>query len=199
MRRWWLALALLLSLGVNLGILGTLAVQRLRPEPPAAGDPAARPETVPPRPEGAPGKPPPEERPLPPPLLRLTDRLGLEGEERERFLAVQRQFFVATSNERWRLAALHRELRRELFAAAPDRGRIEALLGEIGDTYAALEEAMAQNVLASREILDPEQERQFLELVRRLRAGQLRPPGQRGRQRGPAGGGRWRGRPGELP
>ncbi len=199
MRRWWLPLALLLSLGVNLGVLGTLAVQRLRPEPqPGGGRPGPAPrEALPPgeRPPGALGEgplggeaPPPgetslENRPLPVPLVRLADRLGLEGKERERFLAVQRQFFVATTMQRRRLADLNWELRRELLAAEPDEARVRALLADIGRTYAELEGALARNVLASREILDPHQERLFMEFLRRLRAGQMRPQGGGLRQR----------------
>lgn len=215
MRRWWLPLALLLSVGVNAGILGTLAVQRLRPETPAeTGGPApagrGSRERVPgaerspagerlPGDERPPGELPPEDRPLPLPLLRLADRLGLEGEERERFLAVQRQFFVAMTAERRRLADLNWELRRELLAPEPNEARVRALLAQVGRTYAALEGAMARNVLDSREILDPHQERLFMEFLRRLRAGQMRPQGggprqrwQERRQQGPR---RWRDMP----
>lgn len=40
MKRWWLIIALLLSLGVNAGILATLALSRSGDEPAAPGEPA---------------------------------------------------------------------------------------------------------------------------------------------------------------
>jgi hypothetical protein len=185
-RRWWLALALLLSVGVNLGILAMLALDRLRSEPPSAPGPQTPPEPA------APG----EELRLPLPALRMVDRLGLVGEERRRFLAIQARFFASTAAARRRLAGLHRELRLELTGADPDRERVEALLAEIGGAFAALEGALAENVLDSREVLDTEQERMFLEFVRRLRASQGNrfQPGQRQRRpgrRAPP----WRGEP----
>lgn len=185
MKRWWLVLALLLSVGVNLGILAMLALERLRPEsPPALGTatpPPAAPGAAPEEPPGA----EPEALRVPLPVLRMADRLGLAGEERRRFVDIQTRFFAATAGERRRLAGLHRALRLELTADEPDRARVEALLAEIGAAFAALEGALARNVLDSREILDPEQERLFLEFVRRLRASQGRlEPGQRQRWQG---------------
>jgi len=110
-------------------------------------------------------------------VLRLADRLGLEGEKRERFLEIQRQFVAGTREQRRRMAELHRELRQELLAPQPDRRRVQAVLQEIGRTYAELEGAVARDVLDSREVLDPEQERIFLEFVRRLRAAAQVAPG----------------------
>ena len=64
MKRWWLAIALLLSLGVNAGILATFAVSRLtaaRAERPAAG-----PEATAEAPAGGPGAQRVEEEPAAP-------------------------------------------------------------------------------------------------------------------------------------
>ena len=61
MKPIWLWLALLLSVGVNLGVLATISTHRLR-------EPATR--------DGRPR----EDRP---PVGRAADRLGLEGEERD--------------------------------------------------------------------------------------------------------------------
>jgi Heavy-metal resistance len=160
-RRWGLVFALLLSLGVNLGILGTLAVHRLRP---------ARPEEAPqraaePRPEV------PQAR-----LQRVADRLGLEGEARQRFLEQQRQFFLATSRDRLRLREVHGELRRELAAQEPDRAKVDRLVAEAGEIYVGLERAMVANVLATRGMLDAEQERLFVDFLVRLRPGRFAPP-----------------------
>ncbi len=172
MRRWWLVIALLLSLGVNVGILATLAVQRARRPPPLAWE----------QPEGPP-------RGIRRGLDRLADALGLEGEKRQRFLEVQRQFFLGVAQHRRELRRLHQELRRELTAAEPDEPRIRQLVADLGRTYAGFEELTAGAILESRRLLDDEQSRRYLQLLGRLRS-QARelPPGRRpgpfARQRG---------------
>jgi len=178
-RRWGLVLALLLSLGVNVGILATLATQRGREE--ATAPLPAPPPPFDRRPDDGPGARPPGPGGPQRRLQWLVEEMRLEGEERRRFLAIQRRFFATTREERRVLAELHRELRQELLAPEPRRARIDALVQQIGASYAKLEGAMAANVVDSRAVLDGEQERLFLEFVRRLRAGQGRrfPPGRR--------------------
>jgi hypothetical protein len=149
-KRWWLVLVLLLSLGVNVGILATIAVARLRP---------GLAQKVP---QG-----PPEKR-----LARLADRLGLAGEERERFLTLQRQFFSGTTRDRKRLQQIYRQVRRELISARPDPGHIEQLLTESSQLYLTIERAVTANVLETRKILKPDQESLFLELIEKMRPGQ---------------------------
>lgn len=158
MKRWWLVLALLLSLGVNAGILATLAVSRLRP---AAAQKAAQ--------------VPQEKR-----LARLADRLKLAGDERQRFLALQRQFFDNTARDRKRLQQILRQVRRELISAHPDSERIEQLLQESSRLYLGIERAVTANVLATRKILKPEQEAIFLDLIEKMRPGQGGPFNQPG-------------------
>lgn len=149
MRRWWLVLALLLSLGINVGILAVLAIHRLRPpQPPQPLAPVA-----------AAG------------VERLADHLGLEGAERRRFVELQREFFDATRQRRERMVRLRRELARELTSRSPDRRRVEEILAELAGTYAEVEGAFAHLVLDSREVLDPRQQRQYLRFLGRLRAG----------------------------
>jgi Spy/CpxP family protein refolding chaperone len=167
-RRWGLALALLLSLGVNLGILATLAIRR------------AGPPDRPPRPEERPLPPGPggEETPLR--VIRLADRLGLEGAQRRRFVQMQGRFFLETLRLRTEQAEIFRELRRELTAPEPDSRRIEELTRSSAQTHLALQQAMARNVAATRELLDPEQERLYLDIISRLR-----PPGLAGEPQRP--------------
>src|SRR6185436_2915122 len=123
-----------------------------------------------PRPPVPPGVPGDGEEPLR--VIRLADRLGLENEQRRRFVQLQSRFFAETSRLRTEQAETVRELRRELTAPAPDRRRIEELTRASARAHLALQQAMARNVLATREILDPEQERLFLDIISRLR-----PPG----------------------
>jgi len=162
-KRWWIVIALLLSVGVNVGILAALATRRM-----------ARPERQEPPPREQPAPPPaPEEGGQqeggPPRASRLADRLGLEGEPRRRFLEVQQRFFEQTVRLRLHMVETQREVRRELMAPEPDRQKIDALLEDSARDFLSLEQALATNVVESREILDPEQEEEFLRVVASLR------------------------------
>jgi Spy/CpxP family protein refolding chaperone len=164
-KRFLVPIALLLSLGVNVGVLTTLAVSRYRD----AGDGGRASEAPPSTRSGEPQE-----------VGRLVSRLGLEGSERQRFLQVQREFFDSTREARARLEILRSDLRREVAADVPDRPAIEALLQKMGEHAVALDRALVANILQSRELLDPEQERVFLRFV----AERLRP-----RRQGAMGGG----------
>jgi hypothetical protein len=212
-RRWWVTLALLLSLGINLGLLAAVAAGRwadrreAAEEPPPApalrgddrelagelggemivevpaGEPLGATEDAPapdvhdPT-EAAPGGRGPHRRigshgpggaPGEPPLGRLADHLGLAGERRERFIALQRGFVRAHLQARGERARLGAALRQELVAQVPDAARIDELIAGLGETYLASERATAEVVLASRELLDDEQRRTYLRFLQRLR------------------------------
>lgn len=181
MRRWWLVIALLLSVGVNVGLLASVAIRRLeirqagereRPGPPevaASGDPLPR-------------------------VVRLADHLGLEGEQRRRFIGLQARFFQETLRLRLEMGEIYRELRRELVSRNPDPERIDRLTQESARIHLALERATTKNVLATREVLDPRQERQYLRILSRLRpAGPMGLLGPGAGRRPPAGPGPRRG------
>lgn len=153
MRRGWLVVALLASLGLNLGLVG---VQLLRARLPAASG-GERPEL------GGPD-----------PGARLAERLRLEGDERERFLGLQRRLAQAVREERGRIGRLRHELRAELIATEPDRARVDRLLDEIAAHQRALDRAFADNVLDSRGQLSGRALRAYLVFVERF--AQQRPP-----------------------
>jgi heavy-metal resistance protein len=166
-KRWWLVIVLLLSLGINAGLFAAILVRRMaapRLPPPAAGQQQGAADQLP----------------------RLADRLGLEGDARRRFLERQLRFLEETLRLQLHQREIHRELRHELTGSAPDRARVDQILRGSAATYHALEQALASDVLDTREILSPDQQRQFLQIVRRLRAQGPRVfqgPGQQ--QRGP--------------
>jgi hypothetical protein len=177
-KRWWLAIALLLSLGVNLGLVAAVAWRRLSPPPP---DPAV----LPPRAaEQILAVQDPGAR-----LGRLADVLELEGEVRRKFLDLQWGFFQETGRLRLQQTEVHREIRRELTAEKPDRAKVDRLLAESGRLYQSLEQALARHVLATRNLLDDVPERRFLQLVGRLRPGVLFGPGPEERPERPQAGG----------
>ena len=172
MRRWWIVIALLLSVGVNVGILAALATRH-----------AIRPERQPlPLPREEPGPMEGHDPGGPPRASRLADRLGLEGEPRRQFLELQQRFFEKTVRIRLRMVETQREVRRELMSEEPDRQNIDALLQDSARDFLTLEQALATNIVESRELLNPEQEEEFLRVVARMRpqAGGFGPrPGQR--------------------
>lgn len=151
MRRWWLWVALMLSLGVNLGVLFMIAVHRQAPQRREA---------------------PARFAPQPPPINLLADRLRLRGRARDRFLQAQGEFFAEVTSRRMELATLRQELRRELISPTPDRGRIEEILERTGRATAELDGAFADNVLTVREILGPRQQRAYFRFLQRIRSGQ---------------------------
>lgn len=164
MRRWWLLIALLLSAGVNVGILATLLAQR--------GHKGAG-EASPPR-ESAPLAPA-----VKPNVAPLADRLGLAGETRTRFVETQERFVATMREQRFRRLQLQAELRAELLSEQPDRARIDQLTKQLGEAYGSLDRALADNILETRTLLTPAQQRQFLRFVQ-SRLEQLhgeRPPG----------------------
>jgi hypothetical protein len=135
------------------------------------------------RPGGPPGEPP---------LGRLADHLGLAGERRERFIALQRGFVRAHLEARAERARRGAALRQELMAEEPDRARIDELIAGLGETYLASERATAEVVLASRELLDDEQRRTYLRFLERLRHDGPHEGPHDGPHEGPGPGGRRR-------
>lgn len=149
MKRWLPWVLLLLSVGFNVGVLGRIAAERRRVETPVE---------IPTRPEA-------------PRFGVLAERLGLEGAQREKFMAIQRRFHERTRRELAELARRRAAVRHEVMRPRPDRQRIGRLTEELGGSYAELDRAFVDNVLASRELLNPRQERLFFRFLTRLRAG----------------------------
>jgi len=159
MKPIWLWIALLLSVGVNLGVLATVGTTHLRE--PARWERGAR-----------------EERP---PVARVADRLELEGESRDAFILIQNEFFQGMQESREELEDLRHQLRQESMADSPDQAEVDRLIAEMGLAYARLDRVFVDNVLKSREVLDPAQERDYLKFLERLqqrgRSGHRRPEG----------------------
>ena len=159
-QRWWLIIALLLSLGLNLGFLASRVLQQRSA---AAGDvdgvPRAGSAEDPERLEGR----------LPRLVRRMADELGLEGEQRVAFVEIQRTFFAETLAARGRMAQLQNEIRREVTSENPDRQALDEKLSELSVAHTDLERAFVTNLLDSRELLDSDQERRFMHFLHRMR------------------------------
>ncbi len=186
MKRWWLLIALLLSVGVNVGILATLAFQsgfakgvaNAETGDAETGDAGAEAGGVVATDDGAAGgsvtdgsteKPPRRDGRFPPVIRRMANELDLEGEKRTAFVEFQREFFDQTLSARARMERLQREIRREVTSGDPDRDVLERLLLELSAAHTDLERAFVNNLLDSRELLDSEQEKRFMHFLRRMR------------------------------
>jgi hypothetical protein len=179
MKRPWLVIALLLSVGINIGILAMVGTAQgrhrgLRQEGSFRGHEAPDSQW--------------------PPVERLAERLGLEGDNLDRFVEQQQAFYGIYQQRRQDLRVVRQSLRREVSASAPDQQNIEELLAETARLTAELNRAFVENVLATRGLLDDSQERAYFGMLERLRErGESRwqrgegPPGRDGRRRGPPG------------
>ncbi len=149
MKRWWLVIALLLSLGVNLGILSAMAISRLAPEEPRPSSgrfPQAVGDT-----------------------RDLARRVGLAEEETQAFRALHQSFFERARRQRRESMELRQRLLSELTADEPNGPRIDDILARLSTAEAEMERAMVETTLQSRELLDAEQEARYLRfLVSRL-------------------------------
>lgn len=156
MKRWWLVMALMLSVGVNLGLVASWLM-------PTKQTPALTQNPITQEPSPQP------DRPLPRIFVRMAAELGLEGESKEQFLGLQRRFLRRTIGARSQLHQAQAELRRELLAAEPQRQAVQAHLEQMAEARRELETAFAENVLDTRELLEPAQARRFLQMIGRLR------------------------------
>ncbi|MEM8963030.1 MAG: hypothetical protein AAGD38_16220 [Acidobacteriota bacterium] len=179
MKRSLLVLGLLLSVGINIGILATIAMNGT-----ATGGTAA---TRGPTETGTPiqtdtstqldssnDEPMLENERVEALITRVADELELTGEIREAFLDIQRRFMVDTLKGRAELARRQAAFRRSLLAPRPDRERIKGHLEEIGKANVELERAFAVNILAVRELLDDERERRYIGILQVLQRRVLR-------------------------
>lgn len=218
-RRGWLGVALLLSLGINIGLLaadfgGWWAAHRATAVD--AGDSVVGEElvadghgdlgwvpgevSIAPEPATGDSDHPPYHRSHLPPLDRMADHLELEGEVRERFVSLQREFLTGMAASRIRRQRLTLVLYGELAAPQPDRQRVDELLAELAELHAATERLTADSILDSRALLDDPEQRRYLEILKRLHGhgegGGLHGRRGRGRRGGLAGRGEPAGRGG---
>jgi len=156
-KRPWLALALLVSVGINLGFLGVAlvrhrAIERWR---------EVRAGELPPPPEFG---------------RRLADGLHLSPRERPRFLELQRGLAEHTLSGRREIFRLREQLRAELLAPQPDRARIDPLIAKLDERQSALNRALVDTLLESRRMLSGDELQEYLRMLDRFAPG-----------RGPAG------------
>ncbi|MBZ0114539.1 MAG: periplasmic heavy metal sensor [Thermoanaerobaculia bacterium] len=116
-------------------------------------------------------------------LQRLAERLGIEGENRDRFVTLQRNFWRESRGHHQALDAARRALHEALSAPTPDPDEVERRLAASSRASVAMERALVEHVLAARDLLDGEAEERYLRFLddlteRRSRGGHnFRRPG----------------------
>ncbi len=169
MKRWWLLILLLLSVGINIGLMLAFASgklsQKLQPRQSLALEQELS------RIEGRIG----------PFVRRMADELGLQDEKRRLFSRQQRRFFQKTLQAHRHFREVQKQLVHEIAAAESDRQSIDHLLDELVAAYAAQERAFVDNMVATRELLDDQQRQRFSRFLARVR--QLAQGGGRSRER----------------
>lgn len=206
MKRWWLVVLLLLSVGLNLGLLAQRARAEKKAraalaaeesaaearaeaaEAAAAAEPATAP-AVPTDPNGE--NQPPEPRPREPQLLenpprnprpprekppflvklmnRMANEVGVEGEKRQKFLAIQQGFFERTFDTREELRRRQQALRQNLVSPQPDRALASRQVEELSQAQKELEQAFLDNYFETTAILDQDQQKRYRRLILELR------------------------------
>ena len=117
----------------------------------------------------------------------LANRLRLSGPKRRRFMRLQADMVRTTREMVPRLESLRRQLYSNVVSETPSREVIEANLEEMVRAQIGLEQRVIRTVIATRELLDDEQEAIYLRFLSR-RLGPLRDAlqaGQPGRPREP--------------
>lgn len=143
MDRFGLKFALVLSVLLNLGVVGAVAYRAFQlgqwPAVFRAG---------------------PAETDLP-------EYLELTAEQRRQWHELEAGFLGELRAE-WREILIHREsMIREIFSEQPDRGRIEAERAAISQLQAAQQRRTIEQLLRERNVLDAEQRRQLADLLLR--------------------------------
>jgi hypothetical protein len=173
MKRSVLVLILLVSVGMNAGILATLLLDSWRGPQPAADTPRETGSSESPTSEDAsttklprpddPGSAEaiPAERAVGGLVDRLIQRLGLDGEVAEQFRELQYDLYRQMRVNQRRTMQVQFQLRRELAGDLPDTGVLRGLVEDSGRLHAERQELLVRAILRSREILDRPQQREY--------------------------------------
>ncbi len=96
---------------------------------------------------------------------KMAERLGLEGAQRDRFMADHLDFTAKVRQIGPRTLRLRRQFFRELSAEQPDEERIKRLTQQLGVANVALERALADVILKTRRHLDKAQQQAYLRFI----------------------------------
>ena len=139
--------ALVLSLLMNLGVLGAIGYRALKPDP-------AHPQVG-----AADG------------FRGLARHLSLSEEQQRRWRDAETPFIGRLTESGSEILRHRNRLIDEMFADAPDPARIEAVRANIARLQNERQQIVVQQLLREREILDPDQRARLAQLLRSQPAG----------------------------
>jgi Spy/CpxP family protein refolding chaperone len=164
-KRWWVVILLLLSVGLNIGLLA----QRGRERNERDARREARQAEERKDPAGAESREARNRQRMKRLLDRMVEEVGVAGEQRDQFVAIQEGFFDRTLATRQRLRQGQRALRDNLSSPQPDRALAEKQAAEIAEAQKEIEAAFIDNFFATSAILDQDQQHRYRSLVAELR------------------------------
>lgn len=104
--------------------------------------------------------------------LPLLSKVSPDPQQREKIMALRKDFLAFRQANFEKTDALRGELADLLKADAPDRARIDGVLAQIAESQAALQRRVVEQVLSVRGVLRPDQRQAFEEVMTtQLRAG----------------------------
>jgi Spy/CpxP family protein refolding chaperone len=139
MNKTRLAVALLVSLAVNLGVLGAVAWRHLAPAGQLTGHGGAQ--------------------------ARLPEYLGLDDRQRGSWREAERAFLAGLSESSRAIAGHREKMLREIFSQAPDLAAIEAERASIARLQETQQRLVIEQLLAERAVLDPGQRAKLAEVL----------------------------------
>jgi Spy/CpxP family protein refolding chaperone len=139
MNKLVLKLALLVSLAINLGVLGAVTWRYLAPAGPLPGQVSAE--------------------------ARLPEYLGLDDRQRGRWREAEHAFLASLSESSGAMARHRERMIREIFSQAPDRAVIESERASIARLQEAQQRLVIEQLLAERAVLDPGQRAKLAEML----------------------------------
>ena len=162
MKRGLLVLALVFSLGVNIG----LAFQILAPgdDLPAKPQPELEPQPTDTEPLRA-QNPVDRRGQRRPGMRQIVDRLGLEGERRRQFVEVKRDFFRRTTQQRQEVQALQAELAELVAQPEVDKVQMYATLERLAAAHGELERLFVEHYLATLDLLEPDEQQIYRSFI----------------------------------
>ncbi len=151
--KWWLLAFLMLSIGLNVGVLTTVAIQKKHDRKQLQDPP----------------KPSLERNRLAETRFnRLADALELEGPDREAFIQQQVLFAQEFEESRFHLRRAHAELRDLLVDPEADAATALKASEEAGRAYGEMDALLVKHVFKVRELLTPEQVSAYVRILNRI-------------------------------
>ena len=100
------------------------------------------------------------------PIRGYLDLITLTDEQKRQVEDIRRDFLPKVEGIRQSLRQKRLQLNDLLFAESPDLNKIEEASNEISDLQAKLERKVIDHILQEKELLNPEQKREFYQVIR---------------------------------